>query len=170
MRTTNIPSGRRSTGTTDLRAAAAVGALLLAACGAANVRPHFGPLPGAVADTLRAEPAALIRELVRLTEREGLRIAAVSPDEGYLETDWYDTALGRAGGRYTGRPEQIVRLRFFTDDVGNGETALAAEAVYRRTVDPSVSVREREVLVPDDHAGAAILRRILGALPARPRS
>lgn len=134
------------------------------ACGAGNVRPFYGPLPAAASDTIAGEPARLILELERLAAVEGLRVARASPEEGYLETDWYDVDARRPGGRYTLHPRRIVRLRFFADDVGGGKTALASEAVYRRSIDPSVPVRETEVMAPADHPGAEILERLLDAV------
>ena len=47
-----------------------------------------------------------------------------------------------------------------------GSSSLA-EAVYRRVSDPSLPSREREVMVPPDHEGEAILTRILDGVRER---
>ncbi len=139
----------------------------VAACGGANVRPTFGPLPDAAVDTVRAAPATLIGRLEGLVTAQGLRIARASAAEGYLETGWYDVAAARPGGRYTLHPTRIIRLRFFVDDAGGGNARLVSEAVYRITVDPSLPVRDAEVIVPPDHPGAAILRAIRDGISRR---
>ncbi|NIM49823.1 MAG: hypothetical protein GTN62_06140 [Gemmatimonadales bacterium] len=141
--------------------------LATAACGAGSIRPYLTPLPDAPTDTLAADPATLIREIAALVAVEGLRLRWSSPEEGYLETDWYDVVARQPGGAYARDPERAVRFRFFADPVGENETQLVAEAVSRRTLDPSVPPREVEMMVPPGHPGDQILRRILDAVTTR---
>lgn len=169
--TTPIHRGRRRTSTNNGRprapliAGAGVALWLVAqACGAANIRPFFTHLPDAVIDTVRADADAVIRQLAQQSAAQGLRVARASPEEGYLETDWYDIEARRPGGRYTFHPTRVIRLRFYADPAGAGDTQLASEVVYRRTIDPSLPVRETEVMAPPEHPGTALLMRILEPL------
>lgn len=159
--------GGRGASTTTRLAFFGTATAMLAACGANNVRPALVPLPDAYVDTLRADAGALVATLAELVAAEGFRVRRVSAAEGYLETDWYDTAAGRAGGAYTLAPGGVVRLRFFADPIGQDRAQLAAEAVYRPVLDPSLPAREAEAMVPPGHPGDAILNRVLDAAAAR---
>lgn len=131
------------------------------------------PLPDAVADTVVAGPGAVVRTLGGLVTQAGFRIRRASEAEGYLETDWFDTARRASGGAYTRHPDRVIRLRFFADSVGEGLTHLVAEAVYRRRMDPSLPSREQEAMVPPGHPGDSILQGLFAALRERfprPRS
>jgi hypothetical protein len=143
------------------------GAAFCLACGAVNERPYLTPLPNAIVDTLHVLPSALITEIEALVTSEGLVVLRSSPREGYLETKWYDTEAGRAGGERTRDPHSIVRLRFFASSIGEELTEVAAEAVMRHTLDPSLPERENERMVPMDHPGALLLNRVLAALDER---
>lgn len=150
---------------------ALAGILAGAAACRGGVRPYLTPLPNALVDTVAATPDAVVRELATAALGEGLRIRLSSPTEGYLETDWYDVVSQTPGGEYSGDPHRVVRLRFFADPTAENETRLVSEAVYRRTLDPSLDARTNEVMVPPGHGGDELLRRILatvrGALPER---
>ncbi|MGD2134639.1 MAG: hypothetical protein PVF27_00695 [Gemmatimonadales bacterium] len=147
------------------RGVLAAGLAPAVACGG-GVRPYLTPLPDALVDTVPAPPDAVVRELATAVVGEGLHIRWSSPVEGYLETDWYDVASQMPGGEYATDPHQVVRLRFFADATAEDETRLVSEAVYRRTLDPSLDVRATEVMVPPGHRGDELLRRILGTLRA----
>jgi hypothetical protein len=95
---------------------------------------------------------------------EGLEIQLSSSREGYLETKWYDTSAGRAGGKRTRDPHSVVRLRFFASSIGEELTELTAESVMRHTLDPSLPERENERMVPEDHPGELLLNRVLTAV------
>ncbi len=143
------------------------GVAVALACGSHNVRPYLVPLPDAVADTLHADPSEVIEFLNTAVTEEGFRISRASSAEGYLVTDWYDTENQRAGGRYTRNPTAAIRLRFFADPVGGDRSALRSEAVYRRTLDPSIPEREAERMVPPGNHGDLILQRVLQSLRSR---
>jgi hypothetical protein len=137
------------------------------ACGSHNIRPYLVPLPDAVADTLHADPSEVIEFLNTVVAEEGFRISRVSSAEGYLVTDWYDTENQLAGGKYARDPTAAIRLRFFADPVGGDQSALRPEAVYRRTLDPSIPEREAERMVPPGHYGDLIFQRVLHSLRSR---
>jgi hypothetical protein len=138
-----------------------------AACSSSSVRPFLRPLPDALVDTLRVDPAVLTQDLAGLVAAEGFAIRWNSPPEGYLETEWFDVVERRPAGGGSVDPTRVVRLRFFADPVRQGETVLVSEAVMRRTSDPSMSDRESESMVPPGHQGDVILRRVLDSVRAR---
>lgn len=129
------------------------------------MRPSFSPLPQAFIDTIRADPDILIREVLGLVTAEGLRVRSSIPEEGYLETDWYDVVAGRPTGPRAS--DRTIRLRFFADDIGEGWVLLTAEAVYHRTLDPSIPPRLAELMVPPEHEAEKLLQRILEAVKTR---
>ncbi len=178
-RVTPIPRAPRSTNTSSVShrnpvrrrglAAWVAYALLLGAgaCTATAVRPYITPFPLAPVDTLQADAAEVIRELTGLVTAEGLQIRTVSPEEGYLETGWYDVVLRTAARSYGADSERYVRLRFFADPTGQALTQLVSEAVVRRTLDPSVPERQAEMLAPPGHQGDQMLTRMRDALRTR---
>lgn len=142
-------------------ACAAVGAL---ACGAVSARPSFAPLPDALLDTLRTDPAHVITSLAGLVVGEGLTVRVASPAEGYLATEWFDVIERRTTSGSSVDPRREVRLRFFADLIDEDLTQVAAEAVLRKFVDPSLTSRENEVMAPPGHQGDELVRRIFAAL------
>ncbi len=140
---------------------------LAGACKATAVRPYITPFPDAPRDTLQADPADVIIELSGLVTAEGLQVGAVSAEEGYLETGWYDVESHSPTGSFGPDVDRYIRLRFFVDPVNPLLTLLVSEAVMRRTLDPSLSEREAETLVPPDHEGEQMLNRIRDALRNR---
>ncbi len=138
-----------------------------AACGAGGIRPRYGPLTGAVTDTVQAEPDAVIRELQTLVRAESLPVGDVSAREGYLETRWFNAETKRWGGGASLNTGAIVKFRFWTDALREGTTIVVGEAARRRVVDPSLPGRQTEVAVDQGHAGDVMLRRLLDSLRAR---
>jgi hypothetical protein len=137
------------------------------ACTAVSTRPHFGPLPGAVVDTLGAGPGAVIGALASALETHGLRVRAVSPAEGYLETAWFDPTSQRSVGgehRHVGR---VFRMRAYADSVPPGRSELVIETVFRRTADPSAPGREEEIVAPPGHPGDSLTQLVLDSLRKR---
>lgn len=138
-----------------------------AACGSVNVRPYTIPLADALVDTLQAEPDALIEAAEQTARARGLRIAAVSSQEGYLETGWYEPTMQRAVTASVANTRSAIRVRFWADSIGLGRAQLISEAVMRRTADPSLPPREAEMMVPRDHPGFELLRSVLDTLRTR---
>lgn len=164
--TTHSVSSRGTTGRRRLAAGVALAIGLVLSCGG-GLRPYLTPFPDAVIDTLDVLPADLIREIATLVTAEGLVISISSPEEGYLETDWYNVGAAASGGTPFTDPRQSTLLRFFADLSGDEQTRLAAEAVVRRTLDPSVPSRQGEMMAPPGHPGYEILHRVLAALDSR---
>jgi hypothetical protein len=143
----------------------AAGVIGAAACGAANVRPYITPFPGAPRDTVRGDPAVIVPHLVRLLTAESIAVRIASPEEGYIESRWRDLRELGVTGPFSYGPE--VRYRFWVDPVGQGRTQVIGEVAGRRTVDPSLPERLREVLLPAEHPGREILQRIMAAVRER---
>jgi len=137
------------------------------ACTAVSTRPHFGPLAGAVVDTLGASPGTVIGALASELETLGLRVRAVSRAEGYLETAWFDPTIRRPVGQERRHTARAFRMRAYADSVPPTRSELTLETVYRRTADPSATGREEEIIAPPGHPGDSLTHRVLENLRKR---
>ena len=137
------------------------------ACTAVSTRPHFGPLAGAVVDTLGASPGTVIGALASELETLGLRVRAVSRAEGYLETAWFDPTTRRSVGQEHRRTGRVFRMRAYADSVPPTRSELVIETVFRRTADPSATGREEELIAPPGHPGDSLTQRVLENLRSR---
>jgi hypothetical protein len=136
--------------------------LLGAACASGGLRPSYDPFPQARVDTLNAAPAAVIQELSARLNAENMRPQWTSPEEGFLESQWFDLVSQQSGVTDRGNPERVILLRFWADPIEGGKTRLTSEAVIQRGGrDPSGLPRENEMIVPRGHAGDAILGRVI---------
>jgi hypothetical protein len=149
-----------------LTALAAV-AVITAACASGGVRPSYEPFPNARVDTINALPADVIQEAQARILAEQMRANWVSPEEGYLETQWFNVATQQSGVSDIQNPDRVIRLRFFADPLEGGKTRLTSEAVYQRTTDPSVMPRDREMIVPPGHAGERLLLQVIDGVKQR---
>lgn len=131
------------------------------------MRPPFLPLPEAFLDTVAMEPADLLAELANRSIEQGFAIEVSSELDRYLETRWFNLATGRPDDGDFIRPDRVIRLRFWIDPLGPLGYQITSEAVYRRVIDPSLSDRESELMVPPGHEGEQILVRILDAVKER---
>ena len=138
------------------------------ACGANNVRPKTPPRADAVLDTISADPALIIDSLAVLASQRGLEIARLSAAEGYLETKWFDLGSRRSGGKYSRHAERVIRIRIYADPTGDRRAVLRSEAVYRRSLDPSVPEGVLEEMVPIDHPGDSVLQALLQEIRPAP--
>jgi hypothetical protein len=138
----------------------------LSACGAVNTRPYLTPLPGALVDTLRADPTVVVEQLATQVINEGIAIGVLGADEGFLETRWHELESPSEEGSAVWSARSTIRLRFFADPIGDRQTQLTSEAIALSVLDPSLPEREREVLVATDHPGNQLVRRIVDALRA----
>ena len=136
------------------------------ACGAGGVRPAFLPFPQAITDTIAGQPEIIVKQLSDLLQDEGIELRWVRVREGYVETKWFDPITVKAGGGQSLNTDKIVRMRFWTDLASQHEpvSVVVGEAVRRRIIDPSLPPREREMHVSPQHAGYAILERIITSL------
>ncbi len=137
-----------------------------------GARPRFGPVPGAVFARPDPPPHVVIRAMAAELERREIPLARVAPEEGYLESTWFDVASHRAVAPPFGAVEGVVKLRVFADPVGRN-TRLFVEAVRRVAWDPSVPERELERMVGEDHPVRRMLNELIdglgaGAAPGRP--
>jgi hypothetical protein len=141
--------------------------LLGAACASGGVRPSYEPFPQARMDTVNAEPAAVVQEIAGRLNAEKVRPQWTSPDEGFVESQWYNFVTQESGVTDRANPHRVILLRFFVDPIAGGRSQVTSEAVYKRTTDPSVLPRDQEMMVPAGHQGDVLLRRILGDVKAR---
>lgn len=148
-------------------AALAGAAVFAVACAAGGVRPGYDPFPEARVDTLNAAPPAVIQEIVARVNAENMRPNFVSPEEGFLETQWFDVVAQRSGVSDRGNADRIILLRFWADSLEGGRTRLTSEAVIKGNPDPSVLPRDQEMMVPPGHAGARTLDRVIAGAKER---
>ncbi len=100
--------------------------------------------------------------------RREIPLVRVSPEEGYLESAWFDVATKRAVAPPFGAVAGVVKLRVFADPVGGGRnTRLFVEAVTRVAWDPSVPERELERMVAADHPVRRMLNELIEGLGAQ---
>ncbi len=129
------------------------------------MRPRFGPVPGSLSLQLAVQPDALIAAVDSAVTRAGLVVERSAPDEGYLETRWYDVAAQRTVGARARNLADVVKLRFFADPTA-GHTHLAAECVVRLMDDPSEPPRYWERMAADSTPGRVLLDSIVAHLKA----
>lgn len=136
--------------------------LALAACASlGGVRPVYGPVPGSVGVLLNAAPDAVTRAAAEEVQHAGLRVQWLSPEEGYVETLWYDLSTHESSPEQPFRDlDRVVKMRFFADPTA-GKTRLVAECVTVSLVDPSRPPRELERMAPEGHAGRELLTQVV---------
>jgi hypothetical protein len=148
-------------------AAIACSVILGAACAAGGIRPSYEPFPEARVDTVNAAPPAVIQEVAARVNAENMRPNFTSPEEGYLETQWFDVVAQRSGVTDRSNADRIVLLRFWADSLEGGRTRLTSEAVVKGNPDPSLLPRDQEMHVAPGHAGARILERVIDGTQER---
>lgn len=144
-------------------------ALSLWACDPRTTRPPFGPYPQAATVILDAPAARVIPEIAAWVAAESLRVAVASPQDTYVETWWFDTRTRRSrrDDRDVANLVSTIKLRCWADPWVPGTTQLTVEVVYRPAYDPSLAPREREVVVPAEHEGDKLVRRLIEAMGKR---
>ncbi len=140
--------------------------ILVAACSPVTTRPPFQPLPEALVATINAPPGRVAAAAAEWLAGEGLRVIQSSPQDGYVETAWYDTHAKATRGGSGDVPDlaATIKLRCWADPDVPGRTHLTVEPVYRPRYDPSRTERDREAAVPASHDGHRIAQRLLDAL------
>jgi hypothetical protein len=136
------------------------------ACTAITTRPSFRPFPLAPADTVPAQPPAVIEDAARRLAEMGLRVQVAVPAEGYLETRWYHPETGRSF-RANEDPGSLFRVRVWADLVTPSQTRIVVESVYRNVVDPSLPPRVDERVAPPGSPGDSVATRLLVAMDQR---
>lgn len=123
-------------------------------------------MPEARVGDLEVEVPVATERLAKALTDAGIPVARVSPQDGYLETPWFDTATGRAAG---GRPLglDVVRVRGWVTPSAHGSSEIKVETVYRPIADPSRPARELERSVPYAHPVRVQVRSAYRAIGAR---
>ena len=142
--------------------------LLAAGCASfGGIRPEVRPIEGAVQLTVQPAPVPLVAALDSVVRARGLAVLAEAPQEGWLETRWFDLDARRSVAGPFRNFDRIVKLRFRVDPV-QGKTRVIAECVLRTAWDPSVPEVDLERMAPEGHDGRALLEDILKAAGAVP--
>ncbi len=128
-----------------------------------GARPLFGPVPGSFSLVLDGQPEAVIAAAAGEVQRAGLVVLRSAPDEGYLETQWYDVATQRTVSPRARDLDHTVKVRLFADPAA-GKTRLAAECVVRIADDPSEPPRDLERMVADSTPGHVLLDSLVARL------
>jgi hypothetical protein len=138
----------------------------LAACSPVTQRPAFQPLPEALVATINAPPPRVTAAAVEWLTSQGLTVVRASPEDGYVETAWYDTGAksSHGGNGDVPHPAATVKLRGWADPDVPGRTRLTVEAVLRPRYDPSRAERDLEAAASTSHEGQHIAQRLLDAL------
>jgi hypothetical protein len=141
--------------------------LLGAGCASGGLRPSYEPLPQARVDTVNALPPAVVQEINSRINTENMRPQWSSPDEGFLESQWFNLVTQESGVTDRANPDRVILLRFFVDPLEGGKSRITSEVVYKRTTDPSVLPRDQEMMVPAGHPGDQVLQRVLRGVKER---
>lgn len=130
----------------------------LVACNPATTRPDFRPFPQAPTAIILARRESVIPALAGFVTAESLRVRRSSPEDGYLETDWYDTKTHRSyrDGEYVPDLSTAIRLRCWADPYVPSETVVTIEPAYRPRYDPSRLERDLEVPIAEGQEGYAL--------------
>jgi hypothetical protein len=141
-------------------------ALVAGACSLSTSRPPFPPMPEARVGDLEVEVPVATERLAKALTDAGIPVARVSPQDGYLETPWFDTATGQpAAGRRLGL--DVVRVRGWITPSAHGSSEIKVETVYRPIADPSRPARELERSVPWAHPVRVQVRSAYRTIGAR---
>jgi hypothetical protein len=142
---------------------------LLLACSPVTTRPAFFPFPQAPAVVIDASPARVVPEASGWLVGQGLKIEWSSPEDGYVETAWYNlrTRAATFGEADPGDLLDTVKIRCWMDPNVPGKSQLTVEAVYRPVLDPSRPERDLEVIVPQGTDGDRLTRQLIDAMKQR---
>jgi len=141
-------------------------ALLLSACTPITSRPAFLPYPQALVAIVDAAAARIVPEAMGWLASQGLRVEWSSPQDGYVETAWFNVRTRRSmtGMGDPGDLLDTVKLRCWVDPNAPGKSQLTVEAVYRPILDPSRPERDLEVMVPLASDGHRIAVQLIEAM------
>lgn len=141
-------------------------ALLLAACTPITSRPAFLPYPQALVAIVEAPAPRIVPEAMGWLANEGLRVEWSSPQDGYVESAWFNvrTRASTTGQTDPGALLDTIKLRCWVDPNAPGKSQLTVEAVYRPMLDPSRPARDLEVIVPQGSEGHRIAVQLIEAM------
>ncbi len=140
--------------------------VLLAACTPVTTRPPFLPSPQSLVQVLGAPPPQVVPEAVGWLTSQGLRVEWSSPQDGYVETAWYNvrTHVSTSGEADPGDLLNSIKIRCWADPYIPSKSQVTVEAVYRPMLDPSRPDRDLEVVVPEGSDGHRIAVQLVEAL------
>ncbi len=133
------------------------------ACYPATTRPDIVPVPGADQVELQLTVPQATRALAVALDGDSIPISRTEPDDGWLETPWFDIATLRPTSRRA-VGLGVVRVRAFVDPGRPNHSVIHVETVYRPLLDPSDLERELEQQVPTGHPVAARVKVVLDSL------
>lgn len=147
----------------------AIALLAFAACTPVTTRPGFMPYPQAQVSIIDAAAPRLVPEMVGWLSSQGLKVQWSSPEDGYVETAWYNlrTHNSTFGDAEPGDLLNTVKIRCWADPNVPGKSQLTVEAVYRPALDPSRPERDLEVIAPQGSEGDRIATGLAEAMKKR---
>lgn len=124
------------------------------------------PYPQAQVAVVDAPPAQVVPEAVGWLVSQGLRVQWSSPQDGYVETAWYNVRTRQSveGQTEPGDLLNTVKIRCWADPNVPGKSQLTVEAVYRPLLDPSQPERDLERVVPQGSDGYRIAQQLIDAM------
>jgi hypothetical protein len=143
--------------------------VVLAACSPVTTRPAFFPYPQALSVVLEAPPARVVPEAAGWLVSQGLKVQWSSPQDGYVETAWYDTRTRSSSFSDADASDLLstVKIRCWIDPNISGKSQLTVEAVYRPMLDPSRPERDLEQIAPDGSDGYRLAQQLIDAMTQR---
>lgn len=124
--------------------------VVTAGCKPATARPYFPPVTGAVQGEIELEQQNATAELAEVLRSDSLPVTKIVVRDGYIETAWFDAATKQTTSSRRLGPG-VVQIRAWVDPTRNGHSKLTVETVYRPLADQSLSARELDRQVPEDH-------------------
>jgi hypothetical protein len=126
------------------------GLLAVASCKPVTARPYYPPVTGAPQAEIELEQKNATAELAEVLRSDSLPVTKVEIRDGYIETAWFDAASRkRTSNRRLGLG--VVQIRAWVDPTRTGHSKMTVETVYRPLADQSLSARELDRQVPEDH-------------------
>jgi hypothetical protein len=143
--------------------------VVFAACSPVTTRPSFFPYPQAPSAVVDATPARIVPEAAGWLVSQGLKIEWSSPQDGYVETAWYDLRSRASVFGDASVPDLLntIKIRCWMDPNVPGKSQLTVEAVYRPMVDPSRPERDLEAIAPHGSDGDRLTTQLIEAMKQR---
>ncbi len=139
--------------------------LLLASpgCYPTTTRPDIEPVPGASRIEVELFVPAATRALAVALDADSIPVSRTEPEDGWLETPWFDATTMRPTTRRPIGPE-VVKVRAFVTPGRPNWSVIDVETVYRPLADPSALGRDLERQVPVGHPAAVRVKAVLDSL------
>ncbi len=135
----------------------------LVACYPTTTRPRLVPVPEALTAEIALFVPAATRALAVALDADSIPVSRTEPDDGWLETPWFDAAtLQPTNARILG--PDVVKVRAFVDPGRPNHAVMTIEVVHRPLADPSQDPRALERHVAGEHPVANRVRMVVEAL------